>query len=267
MAPNRNCLSTFFLKLVYDFEARRRNRNAAKTRRRKLRHLRQQVRRLNQFYVGQLISFVAFLLITIDRAVFRTVWSRPRNKDWWTLVQEEWDDDDWIEHFRMGRDTFSELCRELEPYIGRHDTRFRKAISLQLRVATALWKLATNVEYRTLAQIMGIGRSTACEIVNNICEAITSHLLSRYISLPAEEEQVKEIMDEFEDRNGFPQVIGAIDGCHIPIICPKDDPEEYHNRKGFYSFILQGFVDSRLCFRNTNVSWPGRVHDARVLAN
>ena len=73
-------------------------------------------------------------------------------------------------------------------------------------------------------------------------------------------------MDEFEGKTGFPQV-RAIDGCHIPIICPKDDPEDYHNRKGFYSFILQGFVDSRLCFQNINVSWPGRVHDARNLTN
>ena len=74
-------------------------------------------------------------------------------------------------------------------------------------------------------------------------------------------------MEEFEGKKGFPQVIGAIDGCHIPIICPKDDQEDYHNRKGFYSSILQGFVDSHLSFRNINVSWPGRLHDARVLTN
>lgn len=33
---------------------------------------------------------------------------------------------------------------------------------MQQRVAVTLWKLAINVEYRTLAQLMGIGRSTAC---------------------------------------------------------------------------------------------------------
>ena len=73
-------------------------------------------------------------------------------------------------------------------------------------------------------------------------------------------------MDEFEGNAGFPQVIGAINCYHIPIVCPKDDPEDYHNRKGFYSFILQGFVDNR-CFWTINISWPGRVHDARVLTN
>lgn len=52
-------------------------------------------------------------------------------------------------------------------------------------------------------------------------------------------------MDEFGGKTRFPLVTGAIDGCPIPIICPKDDPEDYHNRKGFHSFILQGFEDSR----------------------
>ena len=93
---------------------------------------------------------------------------------------------------------------------------------------------------------MGIGRSTAGEIVNSICKAITCHVLSRYISIPIDEVQVQEIIDESEEKTGVPQVIGAIDGCDIRIICSKDDPEDYHNRKGFYSFILQGFVDSRL---------------------
>ena len=91
------------------------------------------------------------------------------------------------------------------------------------------------------------------------------YLLSRFISILTDEVQVQEIMDGFERKAGFPQVIGAIDGCHIPIICPKDVPEDYNNRKGFYSFILQGFVNRHLCFRNINVSWPGRVHDMQVL--
>ena len=84
-------------------------------------------------------------------------------------------------------------------------------------MAVTLWKLATNVEYRTLAQLMVIGRSTACEIVNSVSEAITCHLLSRYISSPIDEVEVQEVMDECEGKTGFPQVIGAIDGCRIQI--------------------------------------------------
>ncbi|TGZ56625.1 Uncharacterized protein DBV15_10988 [Temnothorax longispinosus] len=36
----------------------------------------------------------------------------------------------------------------------------------------------------------------------------------------------------FEQRsNGFPGVIGAIDGCHIPCKQPKDNAHDYYNRK------------------------------------
>ena len=118
----------------------------------------------------------------------------------------------------MGQDSFNKQCTELEHYIVKRDTRFRKAVPLQQRVAVTLWKLATNVEYRTLAQLMGIGRSTACEIVNSVCKAITCHLLLRYISIPIDEVQVQEIMDEFEGKTGFPRANGAIDGCHIPFV-------------------------------------------------
>ena len=76
-------------------------------------------------------------------------------------------------------------------------------------------------------------------------------------------------MDEFENMSGFPQVIGVVDGCHIPIIALEyiNRLLHHYNRKKFHSYILQGFADSRLCFRNINVCWPGRVHDARVLVN
>ena len=67
---------------------------------------------------------------------------------------------------------------------------------LQQRVAVTLWKLATNVEHRILVQLMGTGCSTACEIVNSVCEAITCH--------PTDEIQVQEIMDECEGKGAPP---------------------------------------------------------------
>ena len=66
---------------------------------------------------------------------------------------------------------------------------------------------------------------------------------------------------------GFPQVIGAIDGSHIPILKPTESPSDYFCRKGFYSIILQGVVDSRGLFIDVNIGWPGKVHDAQVFTN
>ena len=66
---------------------------------------------------------------------------------------------------------------------------------------------------------------------------------------------------------GFPQVVGAVDGCHVPIIGPEQSPEDYINRKGFHSLILQGLVDSDYRFLDICVGWPSKVQNARVFKN
>ena len=147
-----------------------------------------------------------------------------------------------------------------------HLTRFRRAIPPPQRIAVALWRLATSVEYRTISHLFGIGRSTACEIVHEVTHAITQTLLPRYIQLP-QGQDLDDVIREFESMKQFPQVGGALDGCHIPIIAPEEHPEDYHNRKGWHSIILQAVVDHNYCFTDVMVGWPGRVHDARVLAN
>ena len=66
---------------------------------------------------------------------------------------------------------------------------------------------------------------------------------------------------------GFPQVPGAIDGTHIPIISLQENPSDYYNLKGFHSIIMQAVVDFRGLFLDTYIGWPGKVHDARVFSN
>ena len=91
-------------------------------------------------------------------------------------------------------------------------------------------------------------------------------MLLKYVKKPSEE-RMKEIIDEFETLWGFPQVIGAIDGSHVPILKPVESASDYFNRKGFYSIIIQGVVDSLGLFIDVNIGWPGKVHDAQVFSN
>ena len=72
-------------------------------------------------------------------------------------------------------------------------------------------------------------------------------------------------MDDFEESYRIPQIMGAIDGCHIEINAPPDNHEDYFNRKQHYSVNLQGIVDSNLKFIHVTVGYPGSIHDARVL--
>lgn len=62
----------------------------------------------------------------------------------------------------------------------------------------------------------------------------------------------------------MPGVIGAIDGCHIQISAPTEDPNSYINRKGYHSILLQGISDSTLKFIDVFTGVCGSMHDARV---
>ena len=166
----------------------------------------------------------------------------------------------------MNPSTFRYLCNEVSTTLKRRSTDMRDPISVERRVAMTLWRLATNSDYRTIGHLFGVAKCTACVIVNEVCEVIMKQLFKRYVFIP-QGNDLNQVVEGFEDRWGFPQCVGAIDGSHIPIQAPADCPKDYYNRKGFHSILMQGLVDHRYCFMDINVGWPGSVHDARVLAN
>ena len=197
----------------------------------------------------------------------RTIWCKPRSKHWWMSVQNDdfgvnW----WKENLRMNKTTFSILCNELRPFIQKKTTILRDPISVEQRVAVTLWKLTTNVEYRTISNLFGIGLSTVGSIVIETCQVISNHLLQKYVYIP-KGNLLKDIIEGFSTCWGFPQAAGAVDGSHVPIIRPQESASDYYNRKGFYSVIIQGLVDYRGQFMDVYIGWPGKVHDARVFVN
>ena len=155
----------------------------------------------------------------------RTVWARERSSDCWNrIVNGTWTVNDWRENFLMCPETFNH-------------TRFRRAVPLPHRIVVTLWRLATDVEYRTISQLIGIGGSTAWEIVHDVSRKIVRILMPRYIQIP-ECQYLNEVIEGFQRKHRFHQIGGAIDGCHIPIVAPQVHRADYHNRKGFYCVLL-----------------------------
>jgi len=171
-----------------------------------------------------------------------------------------------MENFRVSQDTFHFLCQKLEPVIRRQNTQLRNAVPVNKRLAITLWCLATCSEYRTIAHLFGVARCTVCMIVHDTCKAIISTLQKTFISFPRGQE-LKAAAEGFKSKTGMIQCVGSIDGCHIPITPPALNHTDYYNRKGWYSVVLQGIVDSNYLFRDVCVGWPGSVHDARVFSN
>lgn len=82
--------------------------------------------------------------------------------------------------------------------------------------------------------------------INRIIYRLTmflSNLSPEIIKWPTQNE--KRISEEHFRANGFPNIIGAIDGTHIKLDKPENDPDSYLNRKGYYSIQVKLHIMSR----------------------
>ncbi|KAL2089152.1 hypothetical protein ACEWY4_016051 [Coilia grayii] len=192
------------------------------------------------------------------------IWTHPRTTHWWDVIVPTFNRRQFVKNFRVSPETFDYMCRRLGPTIGRRDTNYRLCIPVHKRVGMALWKLATNNEYRTISHLFGVGVSTVLNSVRDFCEAVIQVLLPLHLPVPDGDKFI-EMAAFFKERWGVPQCVGAIDGSHIPIIAPEDYASDYFNRKGWHSIVLQGVVNGKGQFWDVCVGFPGSVHDARVL--
>ena len=92
-----------------------------------------------------------------------------RCDDWWThIVLETFSRRDWIDNFRMSRQTFHYLCDQLEPALRHSDTRLRRAISVERHVAVTLWCLATFKVQNYQSPIWNWPINCMCDCAGNL---------------------------------------------------------------------------------------------------
>ena len=102
-------------------------------------------------------------------------------------------------NLHLSQSTFIIICNELHPFIQRNNANLRFAISVKERVAITFWKLSTSIEYRTLSELFGIGRSTNCEIVYDTCQQILMNLQPTYANAKTPKgDGLKELVQGFE---------------------------------------------------------------------
>lgn len=117
-----------------------------------------------------------------------------------------------------------------------------------------------------MADRFDVCKSTVYQVYRRVCKAVVTHVTDEFIKFPTGA-KAQEVMEAFERKKGIPGVLGAIDGTHIPIKCPKNHSDQYINRKGFFSGLLQVICDPDLFITDAFCGYPGSVHDARVLHN
>ena len=115
-----------------------------------------------------------------------------------------------------------------------------------------------------IADRFGIGEASVIDCRNSGVLSILKYLKHRFIRWPnIQEMQTEE--QTFAQRNGFLDIIGALDGTHVKISKPQMHAQRYCNRKHFYSLQVQAVCLHNMLFSHVLTGYPGSVHDSHVL--
>ncbi|XP_075559184.1 uncharacterized protein LOC142590668 [Dermacentor variabilis] len=210
-------------------------------------------------------SFTVAAVMASCSIVHRERWTFQRNERWFEDTLPNLGENHFKQAFRVSPPTFRYLVESCRSVLERQTTRLRKPISVEKRVAVGLYRLCSSAEDRTIAHLFGIGRSTVNVLCREFCKAVIDQLEGEWLHMIRRQE-LKQHIREFFALSGFPQGIGALDGCHFCVSPPKENAVDYHNYKGWYSIILLAMVDHMYRFRYINIGAPGRCHDANVYA-
>lgn len=164
-------------------------------------------------------------------------------------------------HLRLSRDQFNQLLCLIQQYV---DMQLNVAWGGRPKIPLRRKLLMANQNsFRELADRFCVTRSCAhgivIEMIGHI-NRLTPLFLKHWTCVEKQNNA-----ERFHSISGLQNIIGAIDGCHIRISRPRNHGDDYMNRKGYYSILLQGTCDYDGNFRDIYVGPPGRVHDARML--
>jgi len=187
---------------------------------------------------------------------------------WFNEICLNMPDFEFKRHFRLTRSTFEWLCCEVIPLLRRNNNEPGIiGLAWEQKIGASLWFLATGECFRSIGERFGMGESTVSYALRQFFDVIIARFLAEKIIFSNTELEINRITNGFERIGKIPNVIGAIDGSHIPIKAPHLFPVDYFNRKGFYSIVLQAVVDYKKKFLDICVGWPGSTHDSRILIN
>ncbi|XP_018307726.1 putative nuclease HARBI1 [Mycetomoellerius zeteki] len=185
---------------------------------------------------------------------------RSKNEHYYEVIVPRYNDYVFKEHFRMSRVTFENLVHIIGHAM---HSNHNNPVDLRKKVMFTIWILAKQESYLSAGDRFNLAKSTAHGIVKEITNILVD-LLPNYVRWP-DAGMCEIISMVFKRRShGIPGVVGIIDGCHIPCKAPIDNPNDFYNRKGFHSIVLQGVCDHKGRFIDIFVGLPGRMHDARV---
>ncbi|XP_022823108.1 putative nuclease HARBI1 [Spodoptera litura] len=177
---------------------------------------------------------------------------------------EEIPDNNFIDAFRLDKETFTLLCNDLRAHTSLRGT---KHISLETKVLCTLSFLATGSYQRIVGVTQFLPQRTASRCIREVVEALNSDYMLNGIRFPQTQQERQALRQEFQRRFNLPGVVGCIDCTHVAIVKPARDEHLFFNRKGYHSLNVQMICDHNLKILNVNAKYGGATHDSFIWAS
>ncbi|XP_023247294.1 putative nuclease HARBI1, partial [Copidosoma floridanum] len=152
------------------------------------------------------------------------------------------------------------LITLLEPLLQETDRSvpiFQQVLSVVRFIAAGSYQQAVSEE-----NLHPMSQATFSKYLHNVVPAINA-LADQYIIFPRNHAERVLIQDSFQERLGFPGVIGALDCTLIIIMRPHRNEEAYIDHRRNHSLNVQNVCDTNYNIMNLRVT-SGSTHDAFV---
>ncbi|XP_060880360.1 uncharacterized protein LOC132952183 [Metopolophium dirhodum] len=189
---------------------------------------------------------------------------RPREGQFQvTFMTLRFHPDEFLKYYRMSISSFDELLLRVKHRLQKKNTILRDSIPPEERLSVTLRYLATGTNFSSLHFDFLMGVSTIAKVVNETCMVVWDELQPTEMAPPTQENWL-EIADGFYNITQFPNCVGAVDGKHIRLQCPKNSGTQYYNYKNFFSLVLMAICDSNYCFTIIDVGSFGKESDCNI---
>ncbi|CAK9781317.1 unnamed protein product [Cutaneotrichosporon oleaginosum] len=168
-------------------------------------------------------------------------------------------------HLGVEPSAFRFILHELE---SRSTLRSTRGIQSGEKLAHFLYICRANVGLRHAAETFQKSISTISHHVYQVIDALTERsFYERWISMPKANTPVpSQLANSNQFHPYFKDVIGAIDGTHIPAHVPNEDRQRYRDRKGNLSFNVLAVCSMDLRFIYLLVGFEGSAADSTLFA-
>ena len=121
--------------------------------------------------------------------------------------------------YRMSFLAFKQLVAELTPFLRPTAQMFvRPPIPIRKQVCLVLYRLAHGYSCKAMNMLYGCGESTIRKYTLIVCRVLSPRNGQFHAYVHARRgHRLMDVIRKFKGLTGLPNVVGAIDGTHIPL--------------------------------------------------